>query len=132
MTAVTVSSPVERTSGVATALRLTTTNLRLMAREPMVAVGLIGFPLATVLVLAGVFGQVPDPDFGGVAPDQHYLAGYIGVVIAALGLITLPVHIATARELGVTRHAGNRPLAVRAVANEQRVNELRSAERRLA
>jgi len=103
MTAVTVSSPVERTSGVATALRLTTTNLRLMAREPMVAVGLIGFPLATVLVLAGVFGQVPDPDFGGVAPDQHYLAGYIGVVIAALGLITLPVHIATARELGVTR-----------------------------
>ena len=73
-----------------------------MTREPMVAVGLIGFPLATVLVLAGVFGQVPDPEFGGVAPDDHYLAGYIGVVLAALGLITLPVHIATARELGVT------------------------------
>ena len=72
------------------------TNLRLMAREPMVAVGLIGFPLVTVLVLAGVFGQVPDPEFGGVAPDDHYLAGYIGVVLAALGLITLPVHIATA------------------------------------
>ena len=63
----------------------------------MVAVGLIGFPLVTVLVLAGVFGQVPDPEFGGVAPDDHYLAGYIGVVLAALGLITLPVHIATAR-----------------------------------
>ena len=47
----------------------------------MVAVGLIGFPLATVLVLAGVFGQVPDPEFGGVAPDDHYLAGYIGVVL---------------------------------------------------
>ena len=55
----------------------------------------IGFPLVTVLVLAGVFGQVPDPEFGGVAPDDHYLAGYIGVVLGALGLITLPVHIAT-------------------------------------
>ena len=57
-----------------------------MLREPMVAVGLIGFPLVTVLVLAGVFGQVPDPEFGGVAPDDHYLAGYIGVVLGALGL----------------------------------------------
>ena len=103
MTAVALSPPRPHTGLVATALRLTATNLRLMGREPMVAVGLIGFPLATVLVLAGVFGQVPDPEFGGVAPDDHYLAGYIGVVLAALGLITLPVHIATGRELGVTR-----------------------------
>lgn len=86
-----------------TALRLTALELRLLAREPMVAIGLVGFPLATVLVLAGVFGQVPDPDFGGVAPDDHYLAGYIGVVLAAMGLITIPVHIATHRELGVLR-----------------------------
>ena len=103
MTAITLTPARARTGFAPTAVRLTATNLRLMVREPMVAVGLIGFPLATVLVLAGVFGQVPDPDFGGVAPDDHYLAGYIGVVLAALGLITLPVHIATARELGVTR-----------------------------
>ncbi len=86
-----------------TALRLAVLDLRLVCREPMVAVGLIGFPLATVLVLAGVFGQTPDPDFGGVAPDDHYIAGYVGVVLGALGLITLPVHIATNRELGVLR-----------------------------
>jgi ABC-2 type transport system permease protein len=86
-----------------TVLRLTAAELRLMRREPMVAVGLIGFPLGTVLVLAGVFGQAPDPDFGGVAPSQHYLAGYIGVVLAAMGLITIPVHLATHRELGVLR-----------------------------
>jgi len=86
-----------------TALRLTALELRLLFREPMVAVGLVGFPLVTVLVLAGVFGQVPDPEFGGVAPDDHYLAGYVGVVLAAMGLITLPVHVATNRELGVLR-----------------------------
>lgn len=84
-------------------LRLTTVELRLLLREPMVVVGLLGFPLVTVLVLAGVFGHVPDPDFGGFAPDDHYLAGYIGVVIAAMGVITIPVHIATHRELGVLR-----------------------------
>ncbi len=84
-------------------LRLVGVELRLFAREPMVSFGLIGFPLATVLVLAGVFGQAPDPEFGGVAPDDHYLAGYVGVVLAALGLITIPVHLATHRERGVLR-----------------------------
>ena len=88
---------------VRTTLRLTSAELRLLLREPMVAVGLIGFPLATVLVLAGVFGQGPDPEFAGVAPSDHYLAGYIGVVLSALGLITIPVHLATHRELGVLR-----------------------------
>jgi len=86
-----------------TALRLTATELRLLLREPMVTIGLLGFPLVTMLVIAGVFGQVPDPEFGGVAPDDHYIAGYIGVVLGALGIVTLPVFVATARELGVTR-----------------------------
>ena len=85
------------------ALRLTAVELRLLLREPMVGIGLLGFPLVTMLVIAGVFGQVPDPEFGGVAPDDHYIAGYIGVVLAGLGIVTLPVFAATARELGVTR-----------------------------
>ena len=90
-------------STVRSIVRLVAVELRLMLREPMVAVALIGFPLATVLVLAGVFGQAPNPDFGGVAPSDHYLAGYIGVVLASLGLVTIPVHLATQRELGVLR-----------------------------
>lgn len=95
--------PTHRPSPLRTVLRLAAVELRLMLREPMVAIGLLGFPLVTMLVIAGVFGQVPDPEFGGVAPDDHYIAGYIGVVIGALGIITLPVLIATNRELGVTR-----------------------------
>ena len=92
-----------RDGAVRTSLRLAVTELRLLLREPMVAVGLIGFPLVTVIVLAGVFGDAPDPEFGGVAPSDHYLAGYIGVVLASMGLITIPVHLATHRELGVLR-----------------------------
>jgi ABC-2 type transport system permease protein len=95
--------PAHRPSPMGTVLRLAGVELRLLLREPMVAIGLLGFPLVTMLVIAGVFGQVPDPEFGGVAPDDHYIAGYMGVVIGALGVITLPVLIATNRELGVTR-----------------------------
>lgn len=103
MSAVPATLSLPRHGLVRTTLRLTAAELRLLFREPMVAVSLIGFPLVTVLVLAGVFGQGPDPDFGGVAPSDHYLAGYVGVVLAALGLITIPVHLATHRELGVLR-----------------------------
>lgn len=85
------------------AVRLTMVKLTLLVREPMTAISLLAFPIVTVLVLAGVFGNTPDPEFGGVAPDDHYLVGYIGVVLAALGLITIPVHIASQRELGVQR-----------------------------
>ena len=106
MTAVTVPVPDARPTPAAparTAIRLAALELRLLAREPAVAVSLVGFPAITVLVLAGVFGETPDPDFAGVAPSDHYVVGYVGVVLAALGLITIPVRLATYRELGVTR-----------------------------
>jgi len=110
MTAVTVTVPDPTAaaigsgpSGLRTAMRLAATDLRLLVREPGVLVGLVAFPAVTVLILAGVFGTVPDPDFGGVRPSEHYVVGYLGVVIAQLGLVTLPAHIATHRELGVLR-----------------------------
>jgi ABC-2 type transport system permease protein len=89
--------------GLRTAARLTALDLRLLIREPGVIVGLLAFPAVTVLILAGVFGSVPDPEFAGVRPNEHYVIGYMGVVIAQMGLVTLPAHIATHRELGVLR-----------------------------
>ena len=86
-----------------TIARLTAVELRLLIREPGVLVSLIAFPAVTVLVLAGVFGSDPDPDFGGVIPSEHYVVGYVGVVLASLGLVTLPAHLASHRELGVLR-----------------------------
>jgi ABC-2 type transport system permease protein len=86
-----------------TVARLLATELRLLLREPGVLVGLIAFPAVTVLVLAGVFGSSPDPEFGGVRPSEHYVVGYVGVVLASMGLVTLPTLIAAHRERGVLR-----------------------------
>lgn len=86
-----------------TTARITALELRLMLRETGVLVGLVAFPAVTVLVLAGVFGSAPDPEFGGVRPSEHYIVGYLGVVLAQVGLVTLPAHIASRRELGVLR-----------------------------
>jgi ABC-2 type transport system permease protein len=98
-----------------TVLRLTWLELRLQCREPMVAVSLLAFPALVMLVIAGAFGQGPDPDFAGARPDRYYVIGYVGVVFASLGLTTMPTHIADLRERGVLRRlraAGVEPAVV--------------------
>jgi ABC-2 type transport system permease protein len=85
-----------------TVRKLVVTELRLLAREPLVVAFVFAFPIITVLVLGGVFGT-DDPDFQGIEPAKWYIAGYVAVVIAAIGLVMLPVHLASYRERGVLR-----------------------------
>jgi ABC-2 type transport system permease protein len=86
-----------------TLAKLTWTEVKLFAREPIAVVFAFAFPLVVLLVLAGVFGSEPDRDFGGVAGIDYYVPGYLAVVIASVGLIGLPVHLASLRERGVLR-----------------------------
>jgi ABC-2 type transport system permease protein len=83
-------------------LRLAWTELKLFVREPMVLTFVFAFPVLTVLILGGVFDD-DDPNFEGTLPSDYYIAAYIGVVIAAIGLVMLPVHLASYRERGVLR-----------------------------
>ena len=83
-------------------LRLLRSELRLLLREPLVLAFVFAFPVVTVLILGGVFDD-DDPAFEGVLPSDYYIAAYFAVVIAAVGLIMLPVHIASYREAGVLR-----------------------------
>ena len=82
--------------------RLLISELRLLLREPLVLAFVFAFPVITVLVLGGVFDE-HDASFEGALPSDFYIAAYFGVVIAAVGLIMLPVHIASYREAGVLR-----------------------------
>jgi ABC-2 type transport system permease protein len=86
-----------------TLAKLTWIEVKLFAREPIAVVFAFAFPLVVLLVLAGVFGSEPDPNFGGVAGIDYYVPGYLAVVIASIGLIGLPVHLASLRERGVLR-----------------------------
>jgi ABC-2 type transport system permease protein len=82
--------------------KLIRSELRLVLREPLVLTFVFAFPIVTVLVIAGSFGA-HDPAFAGVKPSQWYVASYLAVVIAAIGLVMVPVHVATYRERGVLR-----------------------------
>lgn len=86
-----------------TTMRLIRTELRLVLREPLVLAFVFAFPIVTVLVIAGSFGTKDAHSFGFVEPSKWYVASYLAVVIAAIGLVMVPVHLAGYRERGVLR-----------------------------
>lgn len=83
--------------------RLVRAELRLVLRDPLVLTFVFVFPVVTMLIIGGSFGTDPDVAFGGVNPSHWYVASYLTVVIAATGLLMVPVHLASYRERGVLR-----------------------------
>src|SRR4051794_15693883 len=83
--------------------RLVRTELTLMRRDPLTLTFVFAFPVLTMLIIGGSFGTKPDVAFEGVNPAHWYVASYLTVVIAAMGLIMMPVHLASYRERGVLR-----------------------------
>ncbi len=87
--------------------------LKLFAREPLTVIFTLALPILVLYVLGGVFGNTPDDStFRGVGPMTYYVPAYVGLVIASMGLIGLPVHLAGYRERGVLRRfrASSMPL----------------------
>jgi ABC-2 type transport system permease protein len=83
--------------------RLVKAELKLMTRDPLVLTFVFAFPVVTMLIIGGAFGTKPNPGFEGANPAHWYVASYLTVVIAAVGLVMLPVHLASYRERGVLR-----------------------------
>jgi ABC-2 type transport system permease protein len=61
-------------------------------------------PVVVLYVLNGVFGDQPDPSvWEGRSPIDFYTAAYVALVVATIGVLSLPVHLAGYRERGVLR-----------------------------
>jgi ABC-2 type transport system permease protein len=96
--------------------------LKLFLREPITVVFTLALPPIVLYVLAEVFGNTPDPSgqvYRGVGPITFYTPAYVGLVIASLGLIGLPVHLAGYRERGVLRRFRAARMPVRALLASQ-------------
>jgi ABC-2 type transport system permease protein len=98
--------------------------VKLFLRDPITVVFTLALPPLVLYVLAEVFGNTPDPGgtvFRGFGPTDFYVPAYIGLVVASLGLIGLPVHLASYRERGVLRRFQAARLPVRALLVSQLV-----------
>jgi len=93
-------------------LAMTRAEFRLFRREPFSIVFVLAFPLMMMMLLAAVFGNdqanAQDIENGmlvwrGVTPADYYTAASVAVIIAALGLMTLPINLSGYRERGILR-----------------------------
>lgn len=88
--------------------KLTWVELKLFTRDPLSLVFTLALPLFFLVVLNGVFGNEPEVDpaedvWRGVGPADYYVPAYLGLVMAATGVLSMPVRLATYRERGVLR-----------------------------
>lgn len=88
--------------------KLTWIELKLFTRDPLSLVFTLALPFFFLIVLNGVFGNEPEIDpaedvWRGVGPADYYVPAYLGLVMAAIGVLSMPVRLASYRERGVLR-----------------------------
>lgn len=87
-----------------TLLKLTWVELKLFIREPITVVFTLALPVIFLFVMGGVFGNEASPDvYRGVGAMNYYMPSYYGLIMMAVGTVSLPVHLAAYRERGVLR-----------------------------
>jgi ABC-2 type transport system permease protein len=83
---------------------MTWVELKLFVREPLTVVFVLVLPLVVLYVLNGVFGSESSPEvWEGTSPVDFYTSAYVALVVATVGVLALPVHLAAYREQGVLR-----------------------------
>lgn len=106
-------------------VKLSWVELKLFARDPVTVIFSLAFPVITFFVLASVFGNELEfeddgrPVWRGVGPTDYLVAAYIGLVMASIGLIAVPVHLAAYREQGVLRRLRASSISLWAVLGSQ-------------
>lgn len=100
-------------------LTIARTELRLMTREWASMVFAFAFPVLLMLILGGIFGTDPSPDYGGASPDDYFVADYVIVPLGALALVGLPVMLSGYRERGVLRRFASAGIGTRSVLGAQ-------------
>lgn len=78
---------------------------KLFARDPLTLVFTVLFPVLVIVVLGAAFGSTPaSPDaWRGLPAMDFYVPAYLGLTLAAMGLIGIPIHVAAYHEQGVLR-----------------------------
>lgn len=90
--------------------KLTLIGAKLYLREPMAAFFTIVYAPMMLILFGSIYGNTPSPLFGGRGTMDISVPAYIGLIIVTVGLMSVPIGVASAREAGVLRRYRATPL----------------------
>jgi len=93
--------------------QLVTTQLKITLRDPADLFFALIFGPMLVLALGLIFGNKPVPEFHGLGYLDGALAPFAAMVVAIVGLMSVPINIVTQRESGTLRRLRATPLSPR-------------------
>ncbi len=79
------------------------TEIKLLAREPLVLVVSLLLPVLLMVLLMVSFQEENDPVFGDMAGADFYLLAYLAAGVAVMGFMAVPTHLSSYRQSGVLR-----------------------------
>jgi ABC-2 type transport system permease protein len=103
-----------------TVLEMTRLELKLFLREPVTVIFTFALPLIFLPVLGTVFGNIPDARlYRGFGSMDFYTPAYVGLVIASIGLVQLPLHLSNYKERRILRRFRASSISAMAVFGSQ-------------
>ncbi len=86
------------------------TDIRLYVREPIATFFTIAFPPLIVVLFGVMYGNDPNPLFGGLGSMDVSMPAYAAMVLGIVGFISIPISISAYRESGALRRFRSTPL----------------------
>lgn len=92
-------------------LKLTQVQFKLFGREPVALFFTIAFPLLLLLLFGAIFGNEIDSQYGGeFGYIDAQVPGLTAIIIGTVGLLSIPIATATAREQKILRRYKATPM----------------------
>jgi len=89
---------------------MTLMDFKLSLREPIGTFFTLAFPAMLVLLFGAIYGNKPSDLFGGYGSMDISMPGYTAMILATVGLLSIPISISAQRETGVLRRLRATPL----------------------
>jgi len=90
---------------------LTLTEFRLYAREPYTLFFALILPTVLILIFGTIYGNEPKARYGGLGTVDVSAPAYTAMILATVGLVSVPVHIASLRERGILQRLAVTPVS---------------------
>jgi ABC-2 type transport system permease protein len=91
--------------------KMTWMETKLFLREPVGAFFTLVFPLMMLFLFGSMYGNTPQPMFGGQGTVDISVPSYTAMIIATSGLMSITITMAAYRENGVLRRLKTTPLS---------------------